>query len=151
MLDRAAERLRAEGGVEFRTIQADFREADLPLGHYDVILAAAVLHHLRGDADWETAFQKIFRVLAPGGSFWVTDFVAHEGRAVSRIMWDRYGDYLADLGGVEYRDRVFAYVEKEDSPRSVTYQLDLMRRTGFIEIDVLHKNGCFAAFGGRKA
>jgi hypothetical protein len=39
----------------------------------------------------------------------------------------------------------------EDSPQSLTYQLDLMRRIGFVEIDVLHKNSCFAAFGGRKA
>jgi tRNA (cmo5U34)-methyltransferase len=66
------------------------------------------------------------------------------------MMWERYSEYLVQIGGEAYRDRVFAYVEKEDSPRSVTYQLDLMRRVGFVEIDVLHKNGCFAAFGGRK-
>jgi tRNA (cmo5U34)-methyltransferase len=150
MLDRAAERLRAEGAVKVRTIQADFREADLVPGSYDLILAAAVLHHLREDADWETAFQRIFRLLAPGGSFWITDLVAHEGAAASRMMWERYGDFLARSGGEEYRDQVFAYIKQEDSPRSLTYQLDLMRRTGFVEIDVLHKNSCFAAFGGRK-
>jgi tRNA (cmo5U34)-methyltransferase len=66
------------------------------------------------------------------------------------MMWDRYGEYLVQVGGEAYRDRVFAYVEEEDSPRSLTYQLDLMRRVGFVEIDVLHKNSCFAAFGGRK-
>jgi tRNA (cmo5U34)-methyltransferase len=150
MLDRAAGRLRAEGGVQLGTIQSDFREADLPSGRYDVILAAAVLHHLREDEDWEAAFRKIFRLLAPGGSLWITDFVAHEGGAASRIMWDRFGDFLVRNGGIEYRDRVFGYIEVEDSPRSLTYQLDLMRRSGFVEIDVLHKNSCFAAFGGRK-
>jgi tRNA (cmo5U34)-methyltransferase len=150
MLDRARERVRAAGGTQLETIQTDFRDADFSANHYDVILAVAVLHHLRDDADWETAFQKIFRLLAPGGSFWVTDFVAHKGKAVSPMMWDRYGDYLVQAGGTEYRDKVFAYIEQEDSPRSLTYQLDLMRRAGFVEIDVLHKNSCFAAFGGRK-
>ena len=33
-------------------------------------------------------------------------------------------------------------------PRSLTYQLDLLRRVGFARTEVLHKNGCFAAFGG---
>ena len=150
MLDRAAKRLRAEGAVEVRTIHSDFREANLVPEHYDIILAAAVLHHLRENADWETAFQKIFRLLAPGGSFWITDLVEHEGSAASRMMWNRYGDFLVRSGGQEYRDQVFAYIEAEDSPRSLTYQLDLMRRTGFVDIDVLHKNSCFAAFGGRK-
>jgi tRNA (cmo5U34)-methyltransferase len=150
MLDRASERILATGAVDVRTICGDFREVDLPSGHYDVILAAAVLHHLRDDADWEAAFQKIFRLLAPGGSFWVTDFVAHESNGVSRIMWDRYGDYLVQTGGSAYRDKVFAYIAKEDSPRSLTYQLELARQSGFVEIDVLHKTSCFAAFGGRK-
>jgi hypothetical protein len=37
--------------------------------------------------------------------------------------------------GVAYRDQVFAYIEQEDSPRPLTYQLDLMQRTGFVEIE----------------
>ncbi len=65
-------------------------------------------------------------------------------------MWKRYGDYLEQTGGPEYRDKVFAYVEQEDSPRSLTYQIELMKRVGFTEIDVLHKNSSFAAFGGQK-
>ncbi|HTR41257.1 MAG TPA: class I SAM-dependent methyltransferase [Pseudomonadales bacterium] len=150
MLERAEQRVCAAGGTQLQIIQIDLREANLPAGHFDIILAAAVLHHLRDDTDWETAFQKIFRLLAPGGSFWVTDFVAHEGNAVQHMMWNRYGDYLTQTGGAEYRDKVFAYVEQEDSPRPVTYQTSLMQRVGFVEIDILHKNSCFAAFGGRK-
>ena len=34
------------------------------------------------------------------------------------------------------------------TPRPLTYQLELMRAIGFSAIDVLHKHGCFAAFGG---
>jgi tRNA (cmo5U34)-methyltransferase len=40
--------------------------------------------------------------------------------------------------------------DKEDSPRPVTYQLDLLRKAGFRHTDLLHKNSCFAAFGATK-
>jgi hypothetical protein len=38
-------------------------------------------------------------------------------------------------------------VEKEDTPRPLLFQLDLLREVGFTLVDVLHKNVCFAAFG----
>jgi tRNA (cmo5U34)-methyltransferase len=66
------------------------------------------------------------------------------------MMWARYGQYLEGLGGTAYRDKVFAYVEKEDSPRPLTWQLDLLRRVGFAQVDVLHKTASFAAFGAVK-
>ena len=150
MLDRAAERLSEFNDSEIRTIAADFRVADLEDGSYDVILAAAVLHHLRDDADWRSAFLKIHRLLAPGGSVWITDLVTHETEPVQAMMWDRYGDYLVSLNGEEYRDNVFAYIDREDSPRPVTYQLDLLRSVGFAHVELLHKNSCFAAFGAVK-
>ena len=115
-----------------------------------MIVAAAVLHHLRDDEDWLHAFQKIYRLLSPGGSVWITDLVFHEQPAVQKMMWKRYGEYLTSIGNVEYRDKVFAYIDIEDSPRPVTYQLDLLRSVGFSTVDLLHKNSCFAAFGAVK-
>lgn len=150
MLERAAARVQQSNAGAVRTTQADFRHAVLADSTYDVILAAAVLHHLRDERDWLQAFEKIHRLLAPGGSVWITDLVFHEAPAVQELMWRRYGDYLCSLGGSEYRDRVMAYIDQEDSPRSVTFQLDLLRKVGFTHIDLLHKNSCFAAFGAIK-
>ena len=150
MLDRANERVAAINAGHVFTIQCDFRNALIGDNTYDIILAAAVLHHLRDDEDWHVAFEKLFRILAPGGSVWITDLVSHETEAVHSMMWNRYGDYLKTLGGVEYRDKVFAYIDREDSPRPVTYQLDLLRRVGFGQVELLHKNSCFAAFGAVK-
>jgi tRNA (cmo5U34)-methyltransferase len=45
---------------------------------------------------------------------------------------------------------VFAYVEKEDTPRPLWFHLDLLRQVGFVQVEVLHKNICFAAFGAVK-
>lgn len=151
MLDRAVQRVSEVNSGEVRSFQSDFRAADLEADRYDVILAAAVLHHLRDDADWEAAFRKIHHVLAPGGSVWITDLVMHETRAVQAMMWQRYGDYLVSLNGEDYRDKVFEYIDREDSPRPVTYQLQLLHQVGFQHVELLHKNSCFAAFGAIKS
>jgi len=150
MLEKARERVSAVNNGKVRIFQNDFREANLPEGEYDVILAAAVLHHLRDDQDWESAFEKIYRLTAPGGSVWITDLVSHETPPVQSLMWKRYGEYLVSLDGEAYKEKVFTYIDREDSPRPVTYQLELLRKVGFNHVELLHKNSCFAAFGGCK-
>ena len=150
MLDKAYTRITEVNTGKIRTFQGDFRTIILPEAGYDVIIAAAVMHHLRDDDDWETAFRKIYRLTAPGGSLWMTDLVFHETEQVQAMMWARYGEYLLSLGGEEYREKVFAYIDKEDSPRSVTYQMNLLQKVGFTQVELLHKNSCFAAFGAVK-
>ncbi len=150
MLKRAEERIGKVNKGTIRTFQEDFREANFPAERYDVIIAAAVLHHLRDEKDWEEAFAKIYELTAPGGSVWITDLVTHENTEVHQMMWGRYGAYLESLAEPEYREKVFAYIDKEDSPRPVTFQLDLLRKVGFRQVDILHKNSCFAAFGAVK-
>ncbi len=151
MLERALSRLSAVNFGRIETIADDFRTAELDEGTFDVILAAAVLHHLRDDTDWQFAFDKIFRLLRPGGSVWITDLVTHEAPSIHRMMWTRYGEYLSLLKNDDYRDKVFAYIDREDSPRPVTFQLELLRSVGFSKVELLHKNSCFAAFGAIKA
>lgn len=133
-----------------RTFCGDLRAIDLEQERYDIVVAAAVLHHLRDDADWESAFAKIYAITAPGGALFVSDMFFHADAQVQTAMWDRYGQYLQSLGGAEYRQKVFDYIDFEDSPRSMTYQLDLLRRVGFSQVDILHKNGCFGAYVGIK-
>ncbi len=149
MLLRARERVEAlTKRVEIR--QGDIREVDLPAGQFDIVLAGAVLHHLRDDADWEQTFEKVGRILRPGGCLMISDLVTQDIEILSAFIWEKYGDYLEGIGGPEYREKVLAYIDLEDSPRSVNYQLDLMKKSGFTQVEILHKNLCFAAFGGRK-
>jgi tRNA (cmo5U34)-methyltransferase len=150
MLYRARERISSVNTGVIRIFNQDIRSVVLPSAHYDIIIAAAVLHHLRDDRDWTDLFSKIFDLTAPGGSVWITDFIWHENPAVAQMMWERYGHYLESVGGPELREKVFDYIDKEDSPRPVSYQLDLLRRAGFSKVDILHKNSCFAAFGAVK-
>jgi len=151
MLDRATERISKATSGRIQTIQGDIRETVLSARTFDIILAAAVLHHLRADSEWRDVFAAFHRALRPRGSVWVFDLVESSIPAIQGLMQQRYGDYLTRLKDESYRDHVFAYVEKEDTPRPLLFQLDLLRQVGFTQVEVLHKNVCFAAFGAIKA
>ena len=150
MLDRAVERIAAAASLEVQAVQCDVRDAVLPAASFDVAVAAAALHHLREDEEWTRVFAAVSRALKPGGSFWISDLVAHQAPAIEDLMTRRYGEYLAGLQGADYRDRVMAYIAAEDTPRPLAWQLDLLLRSGFRAVEVLHKNTCFAAFGAIK-
>ncbi len=151
MLDRAVQRIRAaDAELNVTTVQADIRETALTPNSFDVAVAAATLHHLRGDAEWQNVFSAVHASLKPGGSFWIWDLVTHEPPVLHEFMWRRYGEYLAGLKGSDYREQVFAYIEAEDTPRTLGWQMDQLRAAGFQSVEVLHKNTCFAAFGGVK-
>ena len=93
MLKRAHGRISEINSGTVRIFQGDFRRIELPEQSYDVILAAAVLHHLRDDHDWEAAFDKIYHLTAPGGSVWISDLVSHQTPSVQALMWERYAEY----------------------------------------------------------
>ena len=150
MLDKAKERVSGETSGNVKIIQGDIRDINLPKNQFDIILAGAVLHHLREDSDWETVFQKLFDSLTPGGCFLISDLVIQNHAEVNQLVWKMYANYLTNIGGKEYQQKVFDYIEKEDTPRSMSYQLDLMKKVGFSSVEILHKNVCFGAFGGIK-
>jgi tRNA (cmo5U34)-methyltransferase len=150
MLERAHERVSAQTTGRVTIIQDDMRNLDLPDNNFDIILAAATFHHLRGGADWENVFSKLYKTLKPGGSIWISDLITHDTEPLNRLFQQRYSDYLDTLGGPEYRQKVLDYVAHEDTPRSVNYQMDLLKKVGFTGVEILHKNSYFAAFGGIK-
>ena len=142
MLERARERVSAQTTGTITTLQADMRMLELEPEKYDIILAAATLHHLRSDEDWKLVFEKFYRALRPGGCFWISDLVVHDAAPLNQLFEKYYGDYLETLGGPEYRQKVFDYIAYEDTPRSVKYQMDLLQEVGFKDIEILHKNLC---------
>lgn len=150
MLDRAFERVSDKTTGHFEIIQGDIRDVELPGNHFDIILAGAVLHHLREESDWEFVFSKLYHILSAGGCLMISDLITQDTEVLNKFIWERYGDYLEKLGGEEYRKKVLDYVAKEDSPRSLNFQLDLMKRVGFSQTEILHKNLCFAAYVGIK-
>ena len=150
MLERAFQRIRPATTGEVTIAQADIRQFSAGKSRFDIIFAAAVLHHLRTNHEWKDVFAKCYAALKPGGSLWISDLIEHSTPSVQAMMWRRYGEYLAQVRNTQYRDEVFAYIEKEDTPRPLLFQIDLLREVGFRSAEILHKNSCFAAFGGIK-
>ena len=151
MLERAQQRVLESGAAKSVEIfPGDLRALEFPAGTFSCILAGAVLHHLRDAADWKREFARFHAWLKPGGRLYVADLVTFDLPDVQEVMWKRYGDYLVGLKGPEYRETVFAYVDKEDTPRSLPFQLELLRTTGFAGYDVLHRNSVFACYMGKK-
>jgi tRNA (cmo5U34)-methyltransferase len=150
MLDRAVQRVSAATKGRVTALRGDIRELELGREQFDIVLAAAVFHHFREEAEWRAVFAKIHRALRPGGSVWIFDLIEHSIPAVQALMWERYGEYLAGLRDEGYRDHVLQYVQHEDTPRSLEFQLDVLRSSGFRTTEILHKNTCFAAFGAVK-
>jgi tRNA (cmo5U34)-methyltransferase len=150
MLNKAYERVIVRTANNVKVIQGDIRTVFLEEAYFDIILAGAVLHHLRDDDDWEQVFKKLYRLLKPNGCLMISDLVIQDSAILTKYSWECYEKYLTKIGGNEYSQKVLDYIKKEDSPRSINYQIDLMKRVGFRSIEILHKNICFAAFGGIK-
>ncbi|MEN2281595.1 class I SAM-dependent methyltransferase [Algoriphagus sp. SE2] len=150
MLQKAKARVGEIAMGKIRIVQQDIRKAKLEDHGFDIILAGAVLHHLRDDEDWEETFTKLYYLLKPGGCLMISDLITQENPILDQYIWERYRDYLKKLGGEEYSQKVLDYIAKEDSPRSMSFQLNLMKKVGFSSTEILHKNMCFGAFGGIK-
>ena len=150
MLAKAEERVAANITGKVLAIQGDYREIPLEENAYDVITAGTTLHHLREDEEWESVFTKVFKALKPGGTFWINDIVISETEEITGMM---LGGWLSMLKKQITQEEIEIYKERyetEDTPRTLSYQLDLMKQIGFRETIVLHKHFNFAAFGARK-
>jgi len=150
MLAVAEERVAANISGKVLAIQGDYRDIPLEENAYDVITAGTTLHHLREDMEWKSVFTKVFKALKPGGTFWINDIVISETSEINRMMLDGWLSILHKQVSPEEVDMYMERYESEDTPRTLSYQLDLMKQVGFRETIVLHKHFNFAAFGAIK-
>ena len=146
MLARARDRVRVfpfSGEIEI--VKGDLRAVEFG-GPHDVVLAAAVLHHLRSESEWRAVLGRVFSSLRPGGLLLVHDMTAFGLPAASSVMAERYGAHLVGLRDEAYRDAVFAYIAREDSPAALSDQFTWAREAGFGGPDVVHALDGFAAW-----
>ncbi|MCD7963840.1 MAG: class I SAM-dependent methyltransferase [Rikenellaceae bacterium] len=150
MLINAEKRVKSFTDGYVRTIQGDFVSVMLPENKFDIVLSGSALHHLRESREWKIVFDKIYRSLKPGGCFWVSDVVRQENGIVQDIMWEKWFRYLDGIGMDIAHDYFRAHAEKEDTPRSIPFLLNLLTEVGFKDADILHKNSFFTIYGGIK-
>lgn len=150
MLEKAAERVRELISGKVTALQGDYREIPLEEKFYDIITAGTTLHHLREDKEWELVFAKVFKALKKGGTFWINDIVISETEEITDMMLDGWKSVLRKQVAENEVEMYLEKYESEDTPRTLSYQLDLMKKTGFTQTIVLHKHFNFATFGARK-
>ena len=150
MLDKAFERISKQTKGKITAIQSDIRTTNLEKDFFDIVLSGAALHHLRDKSEWEDVFSKMYRTLKPKRCLIISDLIFQNNKLLTEYMFEMYSNYLNRVGGEKFYQDVLDKIEKEDTPRSLDYQLDLMKKVGFSTVEVLHKNMCFAVFGAIK-
>lgn len=150
MLDRAQARVTAAGGQIAERIQNDIRQVQLPENKFDLVVASAVLHHLRKQQEWQGVLSSIYRALKPGGIFWVWDLIKYDNPALQALQTARYADYLIQSGGEDYQKEIFGLIEAQDTPESTAFLFRTLDRIGFSELDIVHKNALFCAMYAKK-
>lgn len=150
MLDCASARLTAEHFHVEKIVQGDIREMSLEPEKYDLIVAGAVLHHLRTQDEWRTVFAKIYQSLSSDGMFWYWDLIRHENDEIQAIQKKRYAEYLVAKVGREQQERTFEMIERSDTPETPAFIILTLHELGFRNIDILHKNATFLALAARK-
>jgi tRNA (cmo5U34)-methyltransferase len=150
MLERAVEHVGEIISGKVTALQGDYRELDLGENQYDVVTAGTTLHHLRDDDEWKLVFPKVFKALKPGGTFWINDIVIGETDEITQMMLNGWVSLLQKQVSPKEVDLYLGRYESEDTPRTLSYQLDLMKQVGFSKTIVLHKHFNFAAFGAIK-
>jgi tRNA (cmo5U34)-methyltransferase len=150
MLEKAKERVSELISGTVTAIQGDYRNIPFEENAYDVITAGTTLHHLREDQEWESVFRKVYEALKPVGTFWINDIILGETEQINQMMID---GWMSELNKKITPEEIEIYMQRyetEDTPRTLSYQLDLMKKLGFRETFILHKHFNFAAFGARK-
>ncbi len=150
MLEKALERVSSATNAEITVMHEDFRTAPLAEESFDIALAGAVLHHLRDDNDWEMGFAKLYSILKPGGCLMISDLIVEDVKVIDDYSRERFAGHLERIAGREFMKNHLLAVEREDTPRTMTYQLELMKKVGFRQVNILHKNACFGSFCGIK-
>lgn len=146
MLERARERVGSVTRGQLESVAGDLRTAVLPEGRFDVAVAAAVLHHLRDDADWELGFSRIRSLLREGGVLLVSDLIRHEDPKIEALFEVRYEAFLREALGDAEAERIMRSIAESDTPSPLEYQFALLRNLGFREVGLLHKDLVFGAY-----
>lgn len=149
MANAAESRLKQIVSGNVTAICGDYRNVPLTENFYDVVTAGTTLHHLRKESEWELVFAKVYKSLKNGGIFCINDIVLGENKEIDQLMLNGWVSVLKKQVPEEV-EHFFDKYETEDSPQTLTYQLDLMRKVGFVETVILHKHFNFVTFYGRK-
>jgi len=155
MLQAARERLKDKPDVEY--IQASFQDVidtDIVTRKFDFIYSSFAIHHLQL-SEKKCLYSKIYNTLNHGGCFVHNDVISPLSARVESwylSLWREWIDQFPDKiesAGMEVIPEKYKE-SPDDFPDSLETHLDVLRETGFTDVDCFFKYGIFALFGGFK-
>lgn len=149
MLEEARKRVSALTSGKVVCVNADYNEVDFGVERYSIVTAGTTLHHQRTMQQWQSIYGRMYDALEQGGLFFVNDIVIGETPEIDALMLDGWKSVLRKNVPNEVDEFLQKY-ESEDTPQTLSFQLDLMRQVGFLQTSVLHKHFNFATFVGIK-
>ncbi len=150
MLSKAQERFTRQveqaSCINYHTL--DYIHAEIP-GRYDVVVSALSLHHAP-PADLCSVFQKIYAVLADGGSFINADQVLGPTGALEDQYQQTWLRQIRQLGCTEHEIELALGRMQADRTSTLNDQLTWLKAAGFEQIDCWYKHVRFAVYAGYK-
>ncbi len=135
----------------FKTIAADFIDADFGNEQYEAVISSFAIHHCRGEQEYGRIYQKAFQALHHNGIFVCCDVVAGASQALSELNETGWREFLSAQGMEAAEvERILSNYHVEDSPISLPAHLSLMKQAGFEIVDVVFKRDNFGIYTGIK-
>ena len=147
MLAVAQARFSGKRNVRFRT--GDYAQADLG-GPYDLVCSALSIHHLE-PGDKRRLFERVYRVLSPGGIFVNADQSEGETPYFEQRYLAYWNEFLANgpLSADEHAE-ILKRRTTLDKNEKLSVQLVWLRGAGFSDVDVVYRNRTFIVTVARK-
>lgn len=130
-------------------------QSELKPDTFDACVSSLALHHL-SDPHKEQVFKLVFRLLKPGGHFWIADTVLPESENMNDLYVKAREQWLEDqnltreqLTRKMVHDKLFKKPDNHN-PGTLKSQLAMLEHVGFKNTDILWKYFGMAVFGGVK-
>ena len=144
MLELAGQRLPGASRVVSR-----FEGLAMPEGSFDLITSAISLHHVE---DTAAHYARLFAALRPGGALVVADQLMGRTPDLHGVNWEAWLAHCRAPGNcTEEQTRSFLdHAAAHDHYTPLEEHFDLLRATGFVELDCVWRNWIWGIIHARR-
>lgn len=146
MINLAKAKLKKYRDVEFWA--GDMRDYDYRNG-CNAVVSSLVLHHIEGREKKEF-YAQIYDALPKGGLFYMADFVLPSSIRLEKVFVGKWVEFMKKSLTSKQIAATLIKHKREDRPAKLIDELDILRETGFKNVDVIWKRYNFAIYGGEK-
>ncbi len=158
MMEKARESIKTEKASFFNDTIENFFATNSNECYYDFIFSSMAIHHIEHHKKFEL-FSRIYTLLKQKGLFINIDVVLSASEITEKIQFKLWVDYIneylknsnrdAEIG--KHNDLPATYKGKsENKPSSLESQLNMLKDTGFKDVECYYKYGIFVLYAGIK-